>query len=111
VFVAPVQPARAFVRAPEPAPALVPVSAPGTPASGWGIQVGAFPDPATSRAAIATAQSRAGLLRSAQAAIIPVQRGTLLYRARLLGLSADGALSACSALQREGMECLTVPPS
>ena len=116
VFVAPVQPARAFVRAPEPAPALVPVSAPGTPASGWSIQVGAFPDPATSRAAIATAQSRAGLLRSAQAAIIPVQhgpvqRGMLLYRARLLGLSADGALSACSALQREGMECLTVPPS
>jgi hypothetical protein len=82
------------------------------PASGaWGIQVGAFPDPGTSRAAVAQAQAHAaGLLAGARPAIIPVQHGGTLFRARLVGLSSGAASLACTALSRDGMACFTVPP-
>ena len=78
---------------------------------GWGIQVGAFPDPAISRAALSVARSRTGgLLASARDSITPVSHNGTLYRARLTGLSADGAGSACQRLQGSGMPCFTVPP-
>ncbi len=77
----------------------------------WGIQVGAFPNPASSRAAITAAMAHAGLsLAGSQPVIVPVQREAKLYRARLVGLSADHAQAACSMLQRDGMACFTVPP-
>jgi hypothetical protein len=77
----------------------------------WAIQVGAFPDPAASQNAIAAARARAGgLLAFAQPAIIPVQRGNTLYRARLVGLSAGSASAACAQLAGAGMNCFTVPP-
>ena len=77
----------------------------------WGIQVGAYPDPANSQAAIDTARSRAGdLLARARPAVIPVQRAGTLYRARLIGLSADGAAVACERLARSGMDCFAVRP-
>jgi hypothetical protein len=86
-----------------------PVPAP-TPA-GWGIQVGAFADPAISRAAIADARARAGtLLADARPTIVTVQRDVLLYRARFTGLSATAASQACASLLRGGTACLTVPP-
>ena len=98
-----------------PAPALVPVSAPvpmARPAAGaWGVQVGAFPDPAVSRAAAAAARSRApGPLAGARPEVTPVARNGVLYRARLVGLSADTASAACAALSRGGTPCFTVPP-
>lgn len=94
-----------------PVSAMLPVTAPGTRQDGWGIQVGAFPDPATSRAAIGAALTRAGpQLAGSQPAIIPVHRTAMLYRARLVGISADNALAACTTLQREGLGCFTVPP-
>jgi hypothetical protein len=78
---------------------------------GWGIQVGAFPDPAISRAALSVARSRTGgLLAGAQDSITPVSRNGTLYRARLTGLSAEGAGGACQRLQGSGMPCFTVPP-
>ena len=78
---------------------------------GWAIQVGAFPDPGASRAAVARAQARAaGLLAGAQPAIIPVQHGGTLFRARLVGLSGGAATLACTALARDGLACFTVPP-
>ncbi len=77
----------------------------------WGIQVGAFPNPASSRAAITAAMAHAGQsLAGSQPLIVPVQREAKLYRARLVGLSADHAQAACSMLQRDGMACFTVPP-
>ena len=91
--------------------ALRPMSAAGTRPITWAIQVGAFPDPATSQAAIATALDHAGrLLAGGQPAITTVQRGTMLYRARLVGLTADNALAACTTLQHDGLGCFTVPP-
>jgi hypothetical protein len=111
-FSAPVAPA-SYVSA---APASVPVAAPaaglGVSAAGsWGIQVGAFPDPSQSRAAIAAAQSRAvGLLAGARPMVVPVQHGGTLFRARLIGLSENTAALACSALSRGGTPCFMVRP-
>jgi hypothetical protein len=94
-----------------PVSALLPVTAPGTREDGWSIQVGAFPDPAASRAALTAALARAGRqLVGSQPAILPVQRAAMLYRARLVGISADNALAACTTLQRHGLACFTVPP-
>jgi hypothetical protein len=78
---------------------------------GWGIQVGAFEDPAISRAAIERARSDAGeLLVSSQSAVMPVRRRVVLYRARLMGLSATSASAACARLTADGADCFTVPP-
>lgn len=95
--------------------ALVPVVAPVAGGrsgyADWGIQVGAFPNPATSQAALARARARAGgAVVGAQAAIVPVQRSGTLYRARLVGLSADRAATACAVLSGQGLDCFTVPP-
>jgi hypothetical protein len=81
------------------------------PGGDWAIQVGAFPDPARSKAAVAAARSVGGaLLDDAEATIMPVQHGSLLYRARLVGLSATTAAAACVRLSEAGMPCLAVPP-
>ncbi len=85
--------------------------APTAQAGEWGIQVGAFGDPALSRAAIERARVDASdLLLSSQPAIMPVQRGAVLYRARLMGLSAASAAAACARLSAAGFECFAVPP-
>jgi D-alanyl-D-alanine carboxypeptidase len=100
------------VAAPMPAAAaLTQIAAPGSPVSGWAIQVGAFPDPAHSQAMIAAARARAAdLLAGTQPAVVPVQRGETLYRARLVGLSASNAAAACGRLSGAGIACFTVPP-
>jgi cell division septation protein DedD len=91
--------------APIPAPAMLPRG------GGWAIQVGAFPDAAHSQAVIAAARARAAdLLAATQPAVIPVQRGGTLYRARLVGLSAATAATACARLVGTGMDCFPVPP-
>jgi hypothetical protein len=83
-----------------------------TPRGGaWGIQVGAYPDRSKSADAIASARARAAdLLAGAQPVLTTVQRSGLLYRARLVGLSASNASAACSRLATQGMDCFTVPP-
>jgi hypothetical protein len=87
------------------------VAASGNLPEGWGIQVGAYADPAISRAAIARARAHAGtLLADARPAITTVQRDVPLYRARFTGLSGSSANLACAALLRDGIACLTVPP-
>lgn len=100
-----------LVQVAHPSPGTPPISAAMVPSGGWGIQVGAFEDPAISRAAIDRARADASdLLVSSQPAIIPVQRGTMLYRARLIGLSASSASAACARLAADGVDCFTVPP-
>jgi soluble lytic murein transglycosylase-like protein len=92
--------------------AVVPRAEAAEPHGGqWAIQVGAFPDPAHSQAAVNEARARAAdLLGGTQPAIIPVQRDGVLYRARLVGLSAAAAAAACGRLSGAGMACFTVPP-
>jgi hypothetical protein len=95
-----------------PTVAVVPVALVTTQPGGWAIQVGAYPDAGKSTAAIAAARTRAGdLLARAQPAITTVQRGALLYRARLTGLSSSAAAAACARLTGQGLDCFTVPPA
>jgi D-alanyl-D-alanine carboxypeptidase len=96
-----------FVPSPA-APQFTPVAA---IQGGWAIQVGAFPNPATSTAAIEMARARAAdLLFSARPAIMPIEHGGILYRARLTGLSANNATAACARLTADGVDCFAVPP-
>jgi D-alanyl-D-alanine carboxypeptidase len=93
---------------PSPAPRA---AAAGGRSGPWAIQVGAYPDPAASRAALAAARSRApGLLADATPTVTPVSRDRMLYRARLVGLSAEVATDACATLSRGGLPCFAVPP-
>ena len=92
-------------------PPVAPVAARPVSRGDWAIQVAAYPSPETSRTVIEAARRRAAvLLASAQPAITPVQRGGVLFRARLLGLSPEAASAACSTLERQGIDCFTVPP-
>ncbi|MBV9785082.1 MAG: lytic transglycosylase domain-containing protein [Acidisphaera sp.] len=82
--------------------------------SRWGVQVGAYADPAQARAAAEGARSRAaGALDLGQVEVGPTTRadGMVLYRARLIGLSADAAAQACGRLSQSGVGCLMVPPA
>jgi hypothetical protein len=99
------------------APTLLPVVATTTMLGGgysggdWGIQVGAYPNPASSQQAVASARARLGdLAGAARPAIMTVDHGGLLYRARLVGLSADRARAACGRLVAQGGDCFPVPP-
>jgi D-alanyl-D-alanine carboxypeptidase len=88
-----------------------PVPAPMMQSGGWGIQIGAFEDPAISWEAIERARADVSdLLVSSWPVIMPVQRGAMLYRARLMGLSASSASAACTRLAANGVDCFTVPP-
>lgn len=101
-----------------PPPAAVPSfsapsPAPPAPRSGWSIQVGAFASPDEARLAATSARLRAGgPADTAQIAIGSVRRvdGMILYRARLTGLSADGADQSCNRLRTTGFACALVPP-
>ena len=90
-------------------PQVTPVAA--IQAGGWGIQVGAFPNPAASTAAIEMARAQvADFLFGALPTIIPVQHGGILYRARLMDLSATSATAACARLAAQGVDCFAIPP-
>jgi hypothetical protein len=80
----------------------------------WGIQVGAFSTAAQAQAATAGAKARApGLLDQARPEIARVTRvdGSIVYRAQLLGLSADVASDVCGRLAREQIACIMVAPN
>ncbi len=79
----------------------------------WAIQVGAFADAGQARRVAESARGLAprelGSARTALGATAPFG-GHVLYRARLLGLSAETAANACSALAAQRQACVTVPP-
>jgi D-alanyl-D-alanine carboxypeptidase len=83
------------------------------PTRDWGIQVGAFASPALARAVAEAARAQApGQLRSAAITLPPVSGGgSVLYRARLVNLSASGAANACTNLNRRQLPCVVVQPS
>ncbi len=79
----------------------------------WGIQVGAFANPALARAVAEGARTEApGQLHAAAIALPPVANGgAVLYRARLVNLSATAAANACTKLNRRQLPCVVVQPS
>ena len=83
------------------------------PTRDWGIQVGAFASPALARAVAEAARAQApGQLRSAAITLPSVSGGgSVLYRARLVNLSASGAANACTNLNRRQLPCVVVQPS
>jgi D-alanyl-D-alanine carboxypeptidase len=99
-------------------PAAVTVDAspvtPAAPAGGWAIQVGAFKTPALARAVAEGARTQApDQLRSAALALpqtAPFGQ-TVLYRARLVNLSASAASTACTRLNQRQLPCVVVPPN
>ncbi len=82
------------------------------PERDWAIQVGAFASPALARAVAEGARSQApGQLRSAAVALPPTSAGgSVLYRARLVNLSASAAANACTNLNRQQLPCVVVQP-
>jgi len=94
------------------APAAPTRTASAAPSNGGpGIQVGAFSSPALAEAAAETARGKAGALLSAGRPVVsPVTRGdgSVLYRAWLVGLSADHAGAACDTLSRQGVACMVL---
>ncbi len=79
----------------------------------WGIQVGAFANAEQARRTAESVRSLAPReLGGAQASLGTTTPfgGQVLYRARLLGLSAQGAQAACSELEAQAQACVTVKP-
>ncbi len=90
-----------------PAPASV--STPGA----WGIQVGAFDKPGLARAVAEGARAEApDPLRDAAIALPTTTPfgGAVLYRARLMNLSAQAAENACAQLNQRQLPCVIVRP-
>jgi D-alanyl-D-alanine carboxypeptidase len=83
------------------------------PNRNWAIQVGAFANPALARAVAEGARAEApDQLRSAALALPPTPYGgSVLYRARLVHLSASAALDACTHLNRRQLPCVVVEPN
>jgi D-alanyl-D-alanine carboxypeptidase len=83
------------------------------PGGGWAIQVGAFKTAGLARAMAESARAQAPELRSAALALQPTAPfgGTVLYRARLVHLSANAASSACTRLNHRQLPCVVVRPS
>jgi D-alanyl-D-alanine carboxypeptidase len=79
----------------------------------WAVQVGAFSTSATARLAAERARGVVpAVLRQANVELRPTAPfgSTVLYRARLTGLSAGQAAGACAYLARSRSACIVVPP-
>jgi hypothetical protein len=79
---------------------------------GWAVQVGAFANESLASAATQSARGQAReVLATAHTVVAGVRqpRG-VLYRARLTGLSRDGAIQACERLARSRTNCMVVSP-
>ena len=82
-------------------------------AGDWAIQVGAFSNPDLARAVAENARAQAPMqLRSALVSWPPTSLGgSVLYRARLINLSASAASDACSYLNQRQLPCIVVQPT
>ncbi len=121
VLQAPLSPPPAAAPPPPPAShgfALIPSAyadtpAPNTADTRWGVQVGAFTNPAQARQVADNARSVApAQLAPAQTVVGSVTHpdGQVFYRARLVGITEPAADTACGALTAQRWACLTVPP-
>jgi len=87
---------------------------PAPPAGGgWAIQVGAFGSAEQARSMAAAARGLAPRELSGARTLVGTTApfgGRVLYRARLAGLSAQGAAVACRTLSAQRTACVAVPP-
>ncbi|WP_338929042.1 SPOR domain-containing protein [Roseomonas mucosa] len=83
-------------------------AAPGT--GSWAVQVGAYASESQARTAANQARSKIPA-NGVRVAVQPVMQGkTVLYRARVMGLSRDGAQNACEKLRSGRGACMTLSP-
>ena len=97
------------VIAPTPRPSS---SLPSVSSGNWGIQIGAYSDQETGRAALQSIVANLPqVLSHAEPQVQQVGGvGVPMYRARLMALDQKSAISACAWLIRHGQGCLTVSP-
>lgn len=102
---------------PQPAPARQPSWRQSYPAltarparEEWAIQVGAYRDIEPARAVLRKAIARIPkLTENTRVSISPFTAGdTLMYRARLIGLSSASAKRACKRLERRKIPCVAI---
>jgi hypothetical protein len=87
--------------------------APFSPAGFWSVQVGAFSSAGQARAVAESARSAARGLLDAARVEVPATTpfgSTVLYRARLAGISSNAATQACTRLGEQRLPCMVVPP-
>jgi cell division septation protein DedD len=80
----------------------------------WAIQVGAFANADLARSIAQNARNEiSALIGNADISLAPTTPfgGSILYQARLTHLSAQAAVQACSALNRQQLPCVVVQPS
>lgn len=97
---------------PRPAPRKPPVvSALYQKPQEWAIQVGAYGNIEPARRALRKAIARIpNLSKDARISISPYKAGeTLMYRARLIGLSDSAAKTACRRLEKRKIPCVAIP--
>jgi D-alanyl-D-alanine carboxypeptidase len=79
----------------------------------WGVQIGAYSNPAIGRQALTSLVSSISGLPSKpdpQVQRFAAGGGTVMYRARLMSLDKKTAQAICSYLVQHGKSCLTVEP-
>jgi D-alanyl-D-alanine carboxypeptidase len=99
-----------YLGSPPPAPVVVATAAAGA-SGGWGIQIGAFSNPALAQAAADNVRAHAHGQLDITRTVVPATTrpdGVVLYRARLIGLSADAASNVCNNLARDQVSCIIV---
>jgi D-alanyl-D-alanine carboxypeptidase len=82
-------------------------------AGDWGIQVGAFSTPDLAQAVAESARTQAPAQLGAAVVSWPPTSigGSVLYRARLIHLSASAASDACRFLNQRQLPCIVVQPA
>jgi hypothetical protein len=86
---------------------------PPSPAGNWAIQVGAFANANLAQSMAQNARNEiSALIGNADISLAPTTPfgGSILYQARLTHLSAQAAVQACSALNRQQLPCVVVQP-
>jgi hypothetical protein len=78
----------------------------------WAIQIGAYANQTQAHVALASAQNRAHVeLAVAHPYVASVRQGrTVLWRARMTGISRDTAVDACQKITRVGNKCIVLSP-
>jgi len=77
----------------------------------WAIQVGAYRNIEPARSVLRKAIARIPkLTKHTRVSISPFHAGnTVMYRARLIGLTSDTAKTACQRLERRKIPCVAIP--
>jgi cell division septation protein DedD len=84
----------------------------GAASGGWAIQVGAYANAGMAHGALSAAQQHAHVeLAVAHPYVANVHQGkNVLWRARMTGMSREGAVQACEKIQKGRSSCIVLSP-